>query len=284
MVVVDGGRMVPLDAVVALPDAPTLDRPPCVSGARALLAAGAAARARLAALALELAREDGDGPTLADARLAPPVPDPTQIFCLGLNYTDHVEEAAGVRAEVPEFFVKLPGGLVGHGDAIVLPRASDRIDYEGELVAVIGRKLKDASIADAERAVAGVTIMNDVSARDLQMRGSQWLPGKILDTFAPCGPVVVTDDDAGWRHGLALETRLNGDVMQEASTSMMITSIPEAAAYLSTLVTLRPGDLIATGTPSGVGFVREPPVYLRAGDVVEITVEGVGTLRNTVAA
>jgi 2-keto-4-pentenoate hydratase/2-oxohepta-3-ene-1,7-dioic acid hydratase in catechol pathway len=272
-------RVVTLDEVLALPGAPRLEAADGVSGVRALLACSPQTRTDIAALAEVVV----DAQSLDNLEFAAPVPDATQVFCLGLNYSAHVDEAGGERPSFPEFFVKLPGSLTGHGQPIILPRASEQIDYEGELVAVIGRRLKDADVDEAELAIGGLTIMNDVSARDLQLRGSQWLPGKILDSFAPCGPFVVTTDELDWRDGLDLRTRLNDQTMQHADTGTMLFSIAEAVAYLSTLVTLHPGDLVATGTPSGVGFTREPPVFLRAGDVVEVEIAGLGTLRNTVA-
>jgi 2-keto-4-pentenoate hydratase/2-oxohepta-3-ene-1,7-dioic acid hydratase in catechol pathway len=284
VVVLPGDRAIPLETVLKAPGAPELSSSAGVSPARSLLQAGPELRARLDEIARDIAYDDEVGVRLSEATFAPPVPDPSQIFCLGMNYAAHVEEAGGRAPAVPEFFVKLPGSLVGHRAPIVMPRVSDKIDYEGELVAVVGRRTKNATTQEAQASVAGVTILNDVSARDLQLAGSQWLPGKILDTFAPCGPIVATDEDLNWQEGLELQTRLNGAVMQAANTRSMLTSIAEAVAYLSSLVTLLPGDLIATGTPAGVGFTRDPPVYLRAGDVVAISIEGVGTLENPVVA
>lgn len=216
-----------------------------------------------------------------DLTLGPPIVDPDKIICMGLNYRDHAEEAGLPIPKVPLLFAKFRNALTGPASPIVLPGVSQEVDYEAELAVVIGRRCKDVRAADALNTVAGYMALNDVSARDIQMRTSQWLSGKTLDTFAPCGPALVIDeiDDP---QALSVSTRVNGETLQQGNTRDMIFSVVQAIEYISGLMTLEPGDIIATGTPAGVGFKRTPPIYLHAGDVVEVEVEGVGLLRNPV--
>ena len=214
--------------------------------------------------------------------LGPPVPDPDKIICIGINYADHASEAGLAKTEVPLFFAKYRNALTGPTSPILLPRVSRKIDYEGELAFIIGSRCKDVSEQDAFQYVAGYTIMNDVSARDLQMRTSQYIAGKTLDTFAPMGPGIVPASAIPDPQALTLTTRVNGQVVQHASTASMIFSVAQIIAFLSSLMTLEPGDIVATGTPSGVGFMRTPPLFLRNGDVVEVEIEGIGRLRNPV--
>lgn len=214
--------------------------------------------------------------------LGPPVPDPDKILCIGLNYADHANEAGLAQTEVPLFFAKFRNALVGPSSPIVLPRVSREIDYEGELAVVIGKQCKDVSVSDALEYVAGYSVFNDVSARDLQMQTSQFIAGKALDTFAPMGPGIVLTSDIPDPQTLMLTTRVNGQVVQHASTATMIFSVARVIAFLSSLMTLEPGDIIATGTPSGVGFKRTPPLFLQDGDVVEVEIEGIGRIRNPV--
>lgn len=237
-----------------------------------------AARFRDAAAALD--RADDLVSPIDGRPLGPPLPDPEKIICLGLNYADHASEAKMEVPDVPAFFSKFLNSLAGPEDEVEIPGNSDSVDYEGELAVVLGRTAKDVSPSEAMDCVAGYTILNDVSCRDLQMEGTQWQPGKIQDGFAPTGPVLVTIDEIPDPTALRLRTWLNGAVVQDASVSSLIFSIPDAIAYLSTLLTLVPGDLIATGTPSGVIFGRADGEYLKAGDVVEVEVEGIGRLRN----
>jgi 2-keto-4-pentenoate hydratase/2-oxohepta-3-ene-1,7-dioic acid hydratase in catechol pathway len=180
------------------------------------------------------------------------------------------------------FFSKFRNALVGPFDPIVLPTISQQVDYEGELAVVIGTPGKHIAVDDALAHVAGYAVMNDVSARDLQLQTSQWIAGKTLDTFAPLGPGIVPSSLIPDPQDLRLETRVNGTVVQSDSTASMVFSVAETIAFLSSIMTLRPGDIIATGTPAGVGFKREPPLYLQAGDVVEVEIEGVGTIQNPV--
>ena len=219
---------------------------------------------------------------VASVELGPPIPDPDKIICIGLNYADHANEAGLAQTEVPLFFAKFRNALVGPSGSIVLPRVSREIDYEGELAAVIGKPCKDVSVSAALEYVAGYSVFNDVSARDLQIQTSQFTAGKALDTFAPMGPGIVPASSIPDPQALMLSTRVNGQEVQHASTATMIFSVARIIAFLSTLMTLEPGDIIATGTPSGVGFKRTPPLFLQNGDVVEVEIEGIGQLRNPV--
>ena len=214
--------------------------------------------------------------------LGPPVPDPDKIICIGLNYAAHANEAGLAQSEVPIFFAKFRNALVGPSAPIVLPRVSREIDYEGELAVVIGKRCKEVSASVALEYVAGYSVFNDVSARDLQTQTSQFTAGKALDTFAPMGPGIVLASSVPDPQSLMLTTRVNGHVVQHASTATMIFSVATVVAFLSSLMTLEPGDIIATGTPSGVGFKRTPPLFLQDGDVVEVEIEGIGQLRNPV--
>jgi acylpyruvate hydrolase len=220
---------------------------------------------------------------LNDLEPGPPIPDPDKIICLGLNYADHAAEAKMAIPPAPVLFAKFRNSLIGPRDTIILPRVSNEIDYEAELAVVIGRPCKDVSEQEALNYVAGYTIMNDVSARDLQMRTSQWTAGKAIDTFAPMGPGIVLASEIPNPQALMLSARVNGQTLQHASTELMIFSVAYTISYISSFMTLVPGDIIATGTPAGVGFIRKPPVYLRDGDVVEIEIERIGTIVNKVA-
>jgi 2-keto-4-pentenoate hydratase/2-oxohepta-3-ene-1,7-dioic acid hydratase in catechol pathway len=181
-------------------------------------------------------------------------------------------------------FAKFPNALIAAGDPIELPAVSEEVDYEGELAVVIGRRCKDVAEADALDAVAGYMPFNDVSARDIQLRTSQWISGKALDTSGPSGPALVLRDEVPDPQALRIVTTLNGEVLQESSTDQMIFPVRRLVAYISALMTLEPGDVIATGTPAGVGFKRTPPIYLRAGDTVQVAIDGLGTLENPVVA
>ncbi len=224
----------------------------------------------------------GEVMALGTLELGPPVPDPDKIICLGVNYREHAAEAQQTLPVVPMFFAKFRNSLTGPASPVLLPRVSDQIDYEGELCAVIGGRCKEVSEVEALDYVAGYTIMNDISARDVQLQTSQWMAGKALDTFAPMGPGIVPAKLIPDPQALTLTTRVNGQVVQRDSTGNMIFSVARAIAFLSTLMTLEPGDIIATGTPSGVGFKRSPQILLRDGDVTEVEIEGIGTIRNPV--
>jgi 2-keto-4-pentenoate hydratase/2-oxohepta-3-ene-1,7-dioic acid hydratase in catechol pathway len=267
-------------ADVAALDPASRDAPSTV---RALLRAGQAAIDR----AIHLARKacsSGAVPLipLEGVEIGPPVPDPEKIICLGLNYPEHAAELRFDVPPVPPLFAKFRNALTGPAGPIILPKASTQIDYEGELAVVIGRRCKDAPELDALGFVAGYTIMNDVSARDLQMQTGQWMAGKTLDTFAPMGPGIVPASDIPDPQKLRITTRLNDITVQQGNTGEMIFPVARTIAFLSSLMTLEPGDIIATGTPSGVGFKRNPPIFLKEGDVVEVEIEGIGMIRNPV--
>ena len=221
----------------------------------------------------------------SEVSLLAPVPDPQKIICLGLNYRDHAIESNMAIPEEPVLFSKFPSALLGHGEEILLPRASSEVDYEAELVVIIGRRGKDIPRERAMEYVAGYAVGHDVSARDWQLNkpGKQWLAGKTFDTFAPIGPELVTADEVADPHELGIRLRLNGRTMQDSSTAQLIFRIDETIAYLSNVMTLEPGDILFTGTPPGVGMARKPPVWLQPGDVVEVEIDGLGVLRNPVA-
>ena len=212
-------------------------------------------------------------------RYLPPV-EPPNLLAIGLNYRAHAAETDDMLPSEPLLFIKAATAVVGHGDNIVLPRmAPDCVDYEAELAVIIGRTARDVPPDEALSCVLGYTCANDVTARDCQRRDGQWARGKSFDTFAPLGPYVLTDTDPANRR---IQMRLNGAVMQDQSTADMVFDVPFLVSYLSRCMTLRPGTVILTGTPSGVGFTRKPPVYLRPGDLCEVEIEGIGVLRNTV--
>ena len=209
---------------------------------------------------------------------------PSKIIAIGRNYYDHAIEGGTAPPEAPLIFTKLPNSLSAHNAPIVLPAISSQVDYEAELAVVIGRRASRVTEAEALDYVFGYTLINDVSARDLQFGDGQWVRGKGLDGFAPLGPFLTTRDEVSDVHALAIEGRLNGDVMQSSNTGKMIFKVPYLISYISQAITLEPGDVIATGTPEGVGVFRTPPVLLKPGDVFEVTVEGLGTLRNPVVS
>jgi 2-keto-4-pentenoate hydratase/2-oxohepta-3-ene-1,7-dioic acid hydratase in catechol pathway len=214
----------------------------------------------------------------------PPVTDPNKILCIGLNYRDHAIEGGKAIPTEPVVFGKFNNTLIAHGQPIVLPPVSKKVDYEAELVVVIGKRGRSIPVDQALTHVAGYTVGHDVSARDWQFRGEekQWIIGKTFDTFAPTGPVLVTADELRDPHNLRVQLRLNGQTMQDSNTREFIFKVPELIAFLSQVVTLEPGDLIFTGTPPGVGGARKPPVFLKPGDVAEVEIEGIGVLRNAV--
>jgi 2-keto-4-pentenoate hydratase/2-oxohepta-3-ene-1,7-dioic acid hydratase in catechol pathway len=221
---------------------------------------------------------------LKNATLLPPITDPQKIICIGLNYRDHAEEGGSKVPPEPVLFSKYPSALIAPEQPIVLPPVSKEVDYEAELVVVIGKRGRNIPKQEARQHIAGYTCGHDVSARDWQLKkvGGQWMVGKTFDTFAPLGPALVTADEVPDPHALGIRLRLNGEVMQQSNTSLMIFKVDDLIAYISQVVTLEPGDLIYTGTPSGVGFARKPPVFLKAGDVTEVEIDGLGTLRNPV--
>lgn len=246
-----------------------------------LLALGPAAHARLKAIPAT-----GFALDPRSFQLLPPIPRPGKILCIGLNYHDHARESGASIPSVPVVFNKVPTALIADGETIRLPRVSDRVDYEAELVVVIGKKGRYIEEKDALSHVGGYCCGNDVSARDWQKGtpAGQWFLGKTFDTFAPVGPCLVTPDEVGSPDRLAITLRLDGETMQQSRTDQLIFSVPKIIAYLSRVMTLLPGDLVFTGTPGGVGDARKPPVYLQAAQRVEVEIERIGVLTNTVGA
>src|SRR5256714_7475789 len=209
---------------------------------------------------------------------------PSKILAIGRNYAEHAAEGGADLPKAPLVFNKLPNALNAHGKPIVLPSISTQVDFEAELAVIIGRRAKRVSEAEALAHVFGYSLINDVSARDLQYGDKQWTRGKGLDTFAPLGPFITTRDEIEDVQSLKIEGLLNGDVMQSSNTSKMIFSVAYLVSYLSQGITLEPGDVIASGTPDGVGAFRKPPVWLKNGDVFEVRIEKLGTLRNSIVA
>jgi 2-keto-4-pentenoate hydratase/2-oxohepta-3-ene-1,7-dioic acid hydratase in catechol pathway len=223
-------------------------------------------------------------PDMAKVRLRAPLPRPAKIICIGLNYRDHAAESNMAIPEVPTVFAKWATAIIGPGDPIVLPAISAKPDYEAEFVVVIGKGGRNIPEDRWQEHVFGYTMLNDVSARDFQTATSQWTMGKAFDTFAPMGPAVVTADEIPDPHNLAISLTLNGEVMQNSNTGNLIFKVPRLIAFLSSVFTLEPGDIISTGTPAGVGFARKPPRWLKAGDTATVRVEGLGELTNPVVA
>jgi 2-keto-4-pentenoate hydratase/2-oxohepta-3-ene-1,7-dioic acid hydratase in catechol pathway len=221
---------------------------------------------------------------LSALTLKAPIPRPGKIICIGLNYRDHAEESRLPIPDYPTVFSKYANSVTGPGEPIVIPRVSDQVDYEGELGVVIGRQARYVSEEEALGYVAGYMAFNDVSARNFQMRTSQWTIGKTFDTFAPMGPALVTADQVADPHHLDLRVTVSGQVLQDSNTRHLIFNVPQLVAYLSQAMTLEPGDVIATGTPGGVGFARNPPRFLQPGDEVQVEIESVGKLVNPVVA
>jgi 2-keto-4-pentenoate hydratase/2-oxohepta-3-ene-1,7-dioic acid hydratase in catechol pathway len=246
-------------------------------GARRLIEEG-----RLEELA-ELAQLEGEVEPASVVRLLPPVPDPDKIVCIGLNYRSHAAEAGIDPPEQPTFFAKFRNALAPDGATVSLPAASDRVDYEAEIAFVIGKRCERVDAAAALDAVAGYMLLNDLSARDLQFATPQWMPGKVFDGSAPCGPALVTPDEAGKPGEISFALDLNGERMQEATTSDLVFSVPELIASLSRWMTLEPGDIVSTGTPSGVGSGRDPAVWLKPGDEIVVSSPTLGELRTTIA-
>lgn len=231
----------------------------------------------------ELEPAPGDGVAADSVKLLPPIGDPSKIVCIGLNYRSHAAEAGIDAPERPTFFGKYPNALAAAGDTVSLPDGTEKVDYEAEIAVVIGARCSGVGAADALDHVAGYMLFNDLSARDWQFATPQWMPGKVFDGSAPCGPALVTPDEAGAHDAIEFKLELNGEVMQDASTSDLIHSVPELISHLSALMTLEPGDVIATGTPSGVGSVRDPRVWLKAGDEIRISSPTLGELCTTIA-
>jgi acylpyruvate hydrolase len=248
-----------------------------LSGLNAVLAGGAEA--------LDAVRRasEQDGRELSEAEFGPAVPAPTRVLCFGVNYVEHALEGGRPPTTWPEVFVRGAGSVAAPYGELIKPALSERFDYEGELALVVGKGGRYIRADDALEALAGYTILMDGSAREWQRAASQWTPGKNFDATMPIGPEVVTTDEIDVSD-VQLTTTLNGEVMQSARTSQMIFNIPATIEYVSSFTTLNPGDVIATGTPGGVGFARQPPVWLQPGDVLEIEIDGLGRLANRVVA
>jgi 2-keto-4-pentenoate hydratase/2-oxohepta-3-ene-1,7-dioic acid hydratase in catechol pathway len=219
----------------------------------------------------------------AGLELLPPMHNPSKIICLGLNYVDHAAEGGWEAADYPTLFMRGPSSLVGHGQPIVRPRVSEQLDYEAELVAIIGKRVRHVSEADALDAVAGYSCFNDASIRDYQMRTAQWTIGKNFDATGGFGPDFVTADELPpGAAGLRIQARLNGKIMQDADTADMMFGVAQSISLISEALTLEPGDLLVMGTPSGVGFARTPPIYMKQDDTIEIDIESIGILSNPI--
>ncbi|HWB85078.1 MAG TPA: fumarylacetoacetate hydrolase family protein [Bryobacteraceae bacterium] len=216
--------------------------------------------------------------------LLAPIPRPTKIICVGLNYRDHAEESNLPIPEVPTIFSKFPTAVIGPGRPIVLPKNSQKPDYEAEFAFVIGIGGRHIPESRWREHVFGYTIVNDVSARDYQMATTQWTMGKTFDTFAPIGPAIVTVDEIENPHDLDISLTVNGEELQHSNTRNLIFNIPKLVAFLSSVFTLEPGDIVSTGTPAGVGAARKPPRWLKAGDTVAVKIQGIGELINPVVA
>jgi acylpyruvate hydrolase len=250
----------------------------------ALIAQGPAAVGRLGQRASEAAERGQAGwEALNSVRLLPVIAQPPKIVCVGLNYAEHAKEGGNARPEYPSFFMRGATSLIAHEAALIRPPMSDKLDFEAELAVVIGQRVHRATVDNALDAVAGYACFNDGTLRDYQRKTAQWTIGKNFDGTGAFGPWLVTPDElpAGAR-GLSIVSRLNGKVMQSSTTADMLWSVAELIAIISECMTLEPGDVIATGTPSGVGYARTPPVFMRDGDVIEIEIEGIGCLRNPV--
>jgi 2-keto-4-pentenoate hydratase/2-oxohepta-3-ene-1,7-dioic acid hydratase in catechol pathway len=244
----------------------------------------AAKRLEKDSAAFEDARQKGWLVAAEDAYWFAPVPRPGKIVCVGLNYRDHAEESGLAVPKVPVIFSKFSTCVIAPGEPVVIPTTSERVDYEAELAIVIGRRAKHVSAERAYEYVLGYTAFNDVTARDFQFGDGQWQRGKSCDTFAPMGQAIVTTDEIPDPHSLRISLALNGAVMQESNTDQLIFSVPRMIEFISASITLEPGDVIATGTPAGVGFARKPPVFLKPGDVMEVNIERIGGLGNPVVA
>jgi 2-keto-4-pentenoate hydratase/2-oxohepta-3-ene-1,7-dioic acid hydratase in catechol pathway len=219
---------------------------------------------------------------LSEVKLAAPVPRPGKYVAIALNYADHIAETGKDKPEYPSFFTKQSTCVIGDGDAIHMPKVSDKLDYEGELAFVIGKRCRHVPVDKAHKVIAGFTVANDVSVRDFQARSPTMMIGKSFDTAGPLGPWLVTSDEIADPHNLNLKTWVNDELRQNSNTRHMIFNCYEMVAYLSQAMTLEPGDVITTGTPSGVGVKMQPRGYLKVGQTVRIEIEGIGTLRNSV--
>ncbi len=224
------------------------------------------------------------GVPLSSVKLLAPIPRPGKIICIGLNYRDHAAETGQDIPKFPVVFAKYANTVIASGDAIVLPKVTEQVDYEAELGFVIGKRARHVSTTDALSYVAGYLPVNDVSARDYQNRTSQWTVGKTFDTFAPMGPALVTADEVPDPHNLSIRLTIGDEVLQNSNTKNLIFNVPQLIASLTEVMTLEPGDVVSTGTPPGVGSARKPQRWMRAGETVSITIEKLGTLTNPIVA
>ncbi len=230
----------------------------------------------------KLENADGERIEVSKAVFLPTIPKPEKIICIGLNYMGHIKETGRDKPEYPSIFTRFPGSLVGHGQPVERPKVSDKFDYEGEFTVVIGKRGRAISEAAALDHIAGYTCLNDGSIRDYQRHTTQFWGGKNFDRTGSMGPWMVTPDELGDPTKPRMETRLNGEVMQSTSVGDLAFSLQQLIAYVSTITELVPGDIIATGTPSGVGLFRDPQVFMKPGDTIEVEIEGIGTLSNPV--
>jgi len=230
-----------------------------------------------------LIRQSGKAVTASQAHLLPVIPNPGKIFCIGLNYKSHVAETKRADSEYPAIFTRFADSLTAHNAPLPRPKETQRFDFEGELAVIIGKGGRNITQAQAFDHIAGYACFNDGTARDWQRHTHQWIPGKNFPLTGPLGPFMATSKDIPDVNQLTLESRLNGEVMQHASVADLIYTLPVIIEYLSGFTNLSPGDVIATGTPGGVGDRREPPIYMKAGDVIEVEITGLGTLRNVVS-
>jgi 2-keto-4-pentenoate hydratase/2-oxohepta-3-ene-1,7-dioic acid hydratase in catechol pathway len=235
-------------------------------------------------MAFEQAKQKGWLVNSSDAYWFAPVPRPGKFICIGLNYRDHAAESNMPIPEQPVIFSKFSNCVIAPGEPVVIPSKSQQVDYEAELAVVIGRHAKNVKASQAYDYVLGYTAVNDVSARDFQFADGQWQRGKSSDTFAPMGQVIVTTDEIPDPHKLSIKLVLNGQTMQDSNTEQLIFGVPALIEFLTESITLEPGDVIATGTPPGVGFARKPPVFLKPGDQMEVLIEGIGGVGNPVVA
>jgi acylpyruvate hydrolase len=231
----------------------------------------------------EVRAVEAEGVPVEGVDLLPPIARPGKVICIGLNYRSHAEEQGTEPPETPTFFAKFANALAAPGATVKLPPWSEKVDYEAEVAFVIGARCKEVAAEDALRHVAGYMLFNDLSARDYQFKTPQWMPGKVFDGSAPCGPALVSVDEAGPHDAIELELRLNGEVMQQGTTADLVHPVPALVSYLSTLMTLEPGDVVATGTPAGVGSLRQPRVWLKPRDEVVVSSPQLGTLETRIA-
>jgi 2-keto-4-pentenoate hydratase/2-oxohepta-3-ene-1,7-dioic acid hydratase in catechol pathway len=221
---------------------------------------------------------------LGNVQLLAPIPRPGKLICVGLNYRDHAQETGAQIPKVPTIFNKFHTAVIGPGASVVLPKVSKAPDYEAEFAFVIGSGGRNIAAEDWQKHVFGYTLVNDVTARDYQRATSQWLMGKTFDTFAPMGPWIITADEIADPHDLDIQMEINGEILQDSNTRELIFKIPDLIAFLSSVFTLEPGDVVSTGTPAGVGFARKPPRYLHPGDQMTVRISGIGELQNPVVA